>query len=271
MRIHLIAFGTLLLVLIMSAGVGYSMWAGRLRVNVNVHIADDDKPFIDSYKGFICCETTSCCDHGHCHDDDDCGTCSNDQDTDNTDNMSVQCHHCHPSPSDCDCKGLEDDQMRLINNGKSLLLTSLDCEDDCHCCCHDHHDEGNNNVTVSSGDMSIECHHCHHDHYTNMSLWIGLVIKHEGEVPVRLNGVSVIVNGDYDNIYVSYYAYGPFTTSFQEVWGLIDPCNLPLPGYGNSIVLEENEKTVLWINVKLTNTSSIASITITPVFENWNE
>ncbi len=270
MKIHLIVLGLLLVALLMSTGVGYSMWASRLRVNVNIHMADDDKPFIDSYKGFICCET-SCCDHDHCHHG--CNNCnSNALDDNSSGDLGTQCHHCHP-PTDCNCKGLEDDQISLVDNSRTILLTNLECEDNCHCCCHDNHDDDSIGDPSIQGtdDIGIQCHHCCHDCSTNMSIWVGLVIKHEGEVPVRLSGVEVTVNGAYNEMFTQYFSYGPFTTSFQQYWGYIDPCNLPLPGYHDDIVLDNGDKMILFINVKLTNTSSISSIAITPVFTNWNE
>lgn len=96
-------------------------------------------------------------------------------------------------------------------------------------------------------------------------------MKNNGELPVRLTEVLVTIDGSYDGMYLNYYAYGPFITSFQQVWGHVNPCDLPFSGYNNDIILDGNEKMVLWTNIRLTNTTSISSIIITPTYENWNE
>ena len=206
---------SMLSILIVSIGAAYSMWFDTVKVNIYVEIDSGEKPFIDSYKGFKCCNETCC----------SCCSCS----------------------TDCDCKGLEDEQMILYNDNKSLSLSDI-------VCCNDHH-----------------CSSCHHDGEGNVTLWVGLVIKHEGDIPVKLADVNVTVNGTYQNINVQYYGYGPFKTSFQSVWGYVDPCTLPFSDYNNSLILEKDYKMVLWIKIDIVNCTSLPYVNITPVSNNWNE
>ncbi len=232
--------GVILLALILSVGVGYSIWTGRLRVNVGIHTAVSDDPSIEFYQVFICCshEHDCCCNHnngaGHGHG-----------------------HH----GDDCDCKGADDDQVGFTDNMRAITITGLECNGSCGCCsgCEDHNNS------------STQCQHCGSGHEANMSLWVGLVLKNNGDIPLRLTGVLVTTAGSYNDMRLDYYAYGPYTTSFQEVWGHVDPCTLPFPGYVNGIVLDGGEKIVLWIHVEYTNTTTIQSVTLKPVFENWNQ
>ncbi len=263
MKLYSIVLSLLALGLVLTAGIGYSMWAERLRVNTSIHIASGDDPVIGSYKGFICCEQASCCDHDHCNGS--CSNCSSLGDNNaGLNDIGLNCHHYH-NETECDCKGLEDDQMRLIDNSRTLVLSNLQCGEEDHHCCHDNKD----NVGVE-GNTSITCNHCY-THTYNMTLWVGLVVEHEGVVPMRLNSVSLIVNGGYDSVNYNYYVYGPFKTSFQQVWGHVDPCSLPFTGYSSSVILGDGEKAVIWIRIEIANTTNITSITITPVFENWNQ
>jgi len=137
--------------------------------------------------------------------------------------------------------------MILYNDNKSLSLISIDWY--------------NNNHNIS----------CYNNGVANITLWAGLVIKHEDDIPVKLTRVNVTVNGTYQSINVQYYGYGPFKTSFQDVWNYVVPCTLPFSDYNNSLILEKDYKMILWIKIDIINCTTLPYVNVTPIFNNWNE
>ncbi len=196
---------SLFLVFILITLIGYSMWFEKLSVNVYVDTASSDTK-IGSYKAQVCCI------HSHCN----CCCCS--------------------------CHGLEDYQMSLSSDGKTLYLRDIDSS----CCsCHD----GLSNVTI----------------------WIGLIIENNGELPVRIDHFNITIHGNYSMETINTYLHGPYKTGIgYHEWGHVDGCDLPYPNYVSSIILDQGEKLIAWIEVNLYNASGYLDINVTLDNTLWN-
>jgi len=102
--------------------------------------------------------------------------------------------------------------------------------------------------------------------------WIGLVIANEGTLPAELYDVIIEASGDIaDHIRVrDIYFYGPFKTSFKEVWGHVTCDDLPFDGYVlPPIEMFPGEKVVVWIDIYLdeeTPYDSLGTLDITLEF-----
>lgn len=149
---------------------------------------------------------------------------------------------CHGLNKTCSCKGVEDEQVFLSNDNKTLFIKNV--KGTC-CSCND---KGH-----------------------NVTLWIGLILANEGEIPARVNGVNISINGNYTESSVETYFYGPYKTGigYQE-WGRVDGCDLSFNNYTYSLLLDQGYKGIAWIKLEIYNVTGYLYITVTPDFTTWN-
>ncbi len=139
----------------------------------------------------------------------------------------------------CHCKGLDDGQMYLSDGNESLNI-----------------------VNVSSS-------HCRHG---NTTLWIGMIIEHYGDIPSRLNGVNVTVNGTSSGYSIEEFIYGPYKTGIgYREWGHIDGCDLPFSNHTSSIVLEKGWKAIIWVKITFHQNIINVNITLSIDEDSWNK
>jgi len=84
--------------------------------------------------------------------------------------------------------------------------------------------------------------------------WIGLVIANEGSVTAEIEDVTVSASGELTgHLHVVHvYFYGPYKTSFKEVWGKVECEDLPFPGWIEPpVILDPGYKVVSWIEIYL--------------------
>ena len=152
------------------------------------------------------------------------------------------------------CKGLDDDEMILSNNKHSLTVQINTTQEgacgSCGCSGHTHH---NGNVT---------------------GLWVGLVIKNEGSIPLKMSYVSVevISSDEPENWEMTTYVYPQFHDGVgnKPFWGAVNCSIMPYPGYTSlPTPLNQDYKTVAWIHIEF-NGSGTYEFKVTPVLESFN-
>ncbi len=107
----------------------------------------------------------------------------------------------------------------------------------------------------------------------NLSLWIGLVLANNGTVPINIDDVSMNITGSYSDVTIRKYYYGPYKTGlgYRDVWGNIDPSDLPFENNTMGMVLDPGWKGIVWLSVNMSNVDGYMGIDLSIVDSYWNK
>jgi len=152
------------------------------------------------------------------------------------------------------CKGLGNDEMILSNNTRSLTVRV--------------------NTTQESACGNCGCNGCTHHNGNVTGLWIGLVIKNEGSIPLKISHVSVEISSseEPENWGITTYVYPQFHDGVgnKPFWGAVNCLIMPYPGYTSlPVTLNPGYKTVAWIHIEF-NGSGTYEFKVTPVLKVFN-
>ncbi len=230
---------TILLTLLVATGIGYSMWIDRVSINVYIDPGEQDTSIVDQKACQICKEENEhhccCCNHDH-HD--------------NTSYTVIT-------------------DINITSDGSRIYIYNIECCNTTHHGCN--HDGGCCN---SIDDDKLNCRNCHHHDHSEGNetiLWVGFILRNNGDIPMRVHGVQVVIYGSYGDYDKTYYFYGGnYVTVPENIWDNINCTQLPYSGYTTNKIIDPNRKAVVWLKLSLENCTTIYQITITPIIKAWN-
>ncbi len=154
------------------------------------------------------------------------------------------------------CVGVDDDDLALSDDAQSLHFYF-------HVTYHHHHSS-----ETEDTEKEVECG-CHH----LPNAWIGIVLENNGDVPVKLVGISVVAEGNIpDSWNTTSYFYGPIKTGIgnKPFWGNLDCRDLPIDGYVTPpMELGSGEKAVIWTFFDVGETGNFHFV-LQPLIEGFN-
>jgi len=97
-------------------------------------------------------------------------------------------------------------------------------------------------------------------------IWAGILIQNEGTTPTSVEQPIIeVIGANIQDFTINIYYYGPYDRgNFKEVWGGVKMEDLPFKNWkeAGKIILEPNQKAVIWIEFSYENSAVIGETTI---------
>ncbi len=146
------------------------------------------------------------------------------------------------------------------------------CKCCCHCCCCHCHRLDRSHTSLSSDNSSLEIYDvgCPCPCFNKLVLWVGMIIKNNGELPAKFKDVNVSITGSYSSYKVTHFIYGPFSNHTLHPWSSVNCTNPCVPGHNSTLVVDPGHRMILWMKIVVQNADVVDKVVITPIFTPWN-